>query len=248
MKRWAWSIPGFFLVLGLAFLGYAFISAKELDRSTFMVVGGCFVGTALFVMTIYALMDRRVRAARRLLRTGKRATATVLEVEDTGVTVNDNPRVRLKLRVQSDDAPEFELETKKVVSRVAIPQAGMVAPIRYDPDDPKDFVWDDGSSAAGRVVPVPADMEQTIRQALAMKGVTGPLADRAVEEAMAQLTAGHHTVDLRKYTQRGGAAQPEAPDSDDPLDRLKKLGELRDAGVLTDSEFQAQKARILAGL
>ena len=30
------------------------------------------------------------------------------------------------------------------------------------------------------------------------------------------------------------------------LAQLKQLGELRDAGVLTDNEFQAQKARILA--
>jgi hypothetical protein len=29
--------------------------------------------------------------------------------------------------------------------------------------------------------------------------------------------------------------------------QLEKLGQLRDAGVLTDEEFAAQKARILAG-
>lgn len=33
----------------------------------------------------------------------------------------------------------------------------------------------------------------------------------------------------------------------DPLDRLGKLNELRLAGVLTESEFEAQKARILSG-
>ena len=31
------------------------------------------------------------------------------------------------------------------------------------------------------------------------------------------------------------------------LGQLKKLGELKDAGVLTEAEFQAQKAKILAG-
>jgi hypothetical protein len=39
------------------------------------------------------------------------------------------------------------------------------------------------------------------------------------------------------------AAEP-APD---PLEQLKQLGELRTAGVLTDAEFEAQKAKILAG-
>jgi hypothetical protein len=34
--------------------------------------------------------------------------------------------------------------------------------------------------------------------------------------------------------------------ADEMLDQLRKLGELRDQGVLTDEEFAAQKARILA--
>jgi hypothetical protein len=33
----------------------------------------------------------------------------------------------------------------------------------------------------------------------------------------------------------------------DPLEQLKKLGELKAAGVLTEEEFAAQKAKILAG-
>ena len=40
------------------------------------------------------------------------------------------------------------------------------------------------------------------------------------------------------------AAEP-APD---PLEQLKQLGELKTAGVLTDAEFEAQKAKILAGV
>ena len=35
------------------------------------------------------------------------------------------------------------------------------------------------------------------------------------------------------------------PSMDDKLDQLKKLGELRDAGILTDAEFDAKKTAIL---
>jgi len=35
-------------------------------------------------------------------------------------------------------------------------------------------------------------------------------------------------------------------DTNEILAQLRQLGELRDAGVLTDHEFEAQKARILA--
>jgi hypothetical protein len=43
------------------------------------------------------------------------------------------------------------------------------------------------------------------------------------------------------------APPPAAPSANDTLDQLQKLGELKAAGVLTDAEFQAQKAKILAG-
>ena len=40
---------------------------------------------------------------------------------------------------------------------------------------------------------------------------------------------------------------PAATSTDDKLEQLKQLGELKTAGVLTDAEFEAQKAKILAG-
>ena len=43
------------------------------------------------------------------------------------------------------------------------------------------------------------------------------------------------------------APAPDAPAalSDDVYEQLKKLGELREAGILTDAEFDAKKAHIL---
>ena len=39
--------------------------------------------------------------------------------------------------------------------------------------------------------------------------------------------------------------QPAAPAQDDMITQLQKLGELKAAGVLTEEEFAAQKAKIL---
>jgi Short C-terminal domain len=47
------------------------------------------------------------------------------------------------------------------------------------------------------------------------------------------------------YADPPPAPEP-AQDAADPLAQLKQLGELRDAGVLTQEEFAIQKARILA--
>lgn len=43
------------------------------------------------------------------------------------------------------------------------------------------------------------------------------------------------------------APAPAGTSEPDTLAQLKQLGELRDAGVLTEAEFEAQKAKILAG-
>ena len=48
------------------------------------------------------------------------------------------------------------------------------------------------------------------------------------------------------YEEQPPAAAPAAPAAD-PLEQLKQLGELKASGVLTDAEFEAQKAKILAG-
>jgi hypothetical protein len=48
---------------------------------------------------------------------------------------------------------------------------------------------------------------------------------------------------------QGGAppaqAAPPPAAADDPIAKLKELGELRDSGVLTEEEFAAQKAKLL---
>jgi membrane protease subunit (stomatin/prohibitin family) len=49
--------------------------------------------------------------------------------------------------------------------------------------------------------------------------------------------------DQEQYQEPAPAAEPAA----DPLEQLKQLGELKASGVLTDAEFEAQKAKILAG-
>jgi hypothetical protein len=43
------------------------------------------------------------------------------------------------------------------------------------------------------------------------------------------------------------AAPPPAAPQPDIVEQLRRLGELRDAGVLTEDEFAARKAKVLGG-
>jgi hypothetical protein len=53
--------------------------------------------------------------------------------------------------------------------------------------------------------------------------------------------------DQGQYQEQYQEPAPAAAPAADPLEQLKQLGELKAAGVLTDAEFEAQKAKILAG-
>ena len=53
----------------------------------------------------------------------------------------------------------------------------------------------------------------------------------------------------QQYEQQPAPAPPPAPvpPQKDTLEQLKELGALHEQGVLTDAEFSAQKAKVLAG-
>jgi Short C-terminal domain len=57
--------------------------------------------------------------------------------------------------------------------------------------------------------------------------------------------------EAQQYEQQQASAPPPppaaGPSQDDTIAQLQKLGELKAAGVLTEQEFAAQKAKILAG-
>jgi Short C-terminal domain len=241
VRAWAFAFPLFFVGLGGAFAALAYADQPAGAALTFWIMAASFVGSGLLVLAVYLLIGRSVARAGRLRRTGKQAWATVERIEDTGVTVNDNPRVHLWLKVRPEGEREFEIEGKRVVSRLSIPPAGSSILIRYEPDDPGGFVFDDRAGAGAPVAP--AGLEQAVRQALTAKGVTGARQDEAVRKALEGAAAGSSVVDLREYTQ-ADEAEPAA----DPVEQLERLAKLRDSGVLSEGEFAVAKTKLLADL
>jgi len=73
------------------------------------------------------------------IKNGVKTKARVLEVRDTGVTINDNPQVGLKLELRTQEGTSLEVEAKTIVSRlnVAHVQPGVFANVIYDPLKPQ---------------------------------------------------------------------------------------------------------------
>ena len=72
-----------------------------------------------------------------LVKTGLSAPAVIIGLQDTGVTMNESPQVRLTLQVTPADRPPFQAVATTFVGRL---QIGMITPgasvmVRYDPND-----------------------------------------------------------------------------------------------------------------
>jgi hypothetical protein len=108
---------------------------------------------------------------------------------------------------------------------------GMEVPVKVMDDDPNAVAvqWD---ALQGSIAASGGDM------AAAMQGIQNTYAGTA-DAAGRQYLADKAEADAQ-------AAQAAA--ANDPTERLKKLGQLKDAGLVTDEEFETKKAEILADL
>lgn len=109
------------------------------------IIASPIFGT-VFVVIFVAVFYFAFRAAlgpvaRReaLQKSGVQAEATILEVTDTGWTVNEiYPVIKLRLEVRPPNGQPFQTEIKEMINRLDIPQfqPGSVVPVMYDPKDP----------------------------------------------------------------------------------------------------------------
>ena len=105
------------------------------------------LGTAvpIIVLTIVAIVvvmfvvRRMTGPDKQLLATGETAQATVLQISDTGMRINDNPRVSLLLEVRPANRPAYQVEVKQVISMLQASQyqPGQLLEVKIDPNDQK---------------------------------------------------------------------------------------------------------------
>jgi hypothetical protein len=187
-------------------------------------------GTAIFLAALFIPMglaplpyglSRRRKGAKavELVQHGKRCRGVVVSVEDTNWTVNDDPRVKITVRAEPDGEPPFTIEKTAVVSRVAIPKAGDTCVVFYDPSDPQHKNGITFDQVPGFAASAAAQPDERVAQA---------------QRLASDLTAA-----------MAGRTDGATADDDDPLEKIEKLGELRDKGLITPAEFEEQKARLL---
>jgi hypothetical protein len=223
------------------------------------------------------------RLHKRLLETGRRAQAQVLESRPTTASRGNFPPDRserrylwkLKLRLQPDGEPEFEVDLKHYFHDWSPPNPGSTMAVLFDPDDHSKLVIDIDS-----VVSAPAAASQIENASLeateAQQGAEAELAaegqisagpallggwknrkgDRALQDA--RLRSGQGMIEVTPGADAApGPGSSGDPDADAPspvpgsivtgdqTQLLAQLTELHQSGQLSDADFEKAKRTLM---
>lgn len=93
------------------------------------------------------------KQAEELQTSGSKAVGTVVTVQDTGMTINNNPRVNMTFRIEPvDGGSEFDAQKTATVPRLQIPRQGERYPVWYDPQDPSKWMFSVIIDDSGRAI------------------------------------------------------------------------------------------------
>jgi hypothetical protein len=180
---------------------------------------------------------------KQLEESGTRANATVIEIAERGMAVtrgaegvvaNTELALKAHLRVQPENEPEFEVKKRFSFPQMAVPSAGQTVPVLYDPQDHDKIIVDYTPEAQQGAALSAAGIDP---------GQIGQLMEQAQQM---QAQAGQMQAGMPGMAQVPGVSPPPAQPQSDPVEQLEKLAKLKESGALTEAEFEAEKAKILA--
>ena len=113
------------------------ISGVTLAIICVSVLCNLVIVAASIAVPIYFIRNNRKRAE-ELIAKGTQGEATILSLEDTGMRINDNPRVAMLLEVRMPYGTPYHVRKTATVPiiRLSQVQVGAVVPVMVDMSDP----------------------------------------------------------------------------------------------------------------
>jgi hypothetical protein len=129
-------------IIGLA-VGIAAVVATGGPSGIYIGLGMLVIFGGMFYL-FYRLFFKPMINTSRLQKTGISGTARILEVRDTGVTINNSPQVKLIVEVKNSFGQRYQATMRVLVSRInpGAYQPGMEIPVKIDPKNEQNVVPD----------------------------------------------------------------------------------------------------------
>jgi hypothetical protein len=121
----------------IAVLTTAGSSGPYISVAMLAIFGGVF-------FLLFKLIIKPIINAKRLMASGLPGKATITSVNDTGVTINNNPQVKLTLDVKGHLGQRYTTTLRTLVSRINpfVYQPGMEVPVKIDPRNEMNVIID----------------------------------------------------------------------------------------------------------
>ncbi len=100
------------------------------------------VVVAVVITVLVRNLSGNSAADKAIKQNGQTAQAVILSIWDTGVTINNNPRIGIKLEVRPPNGAPFQAEVKQVISFLETSQyqPGQMLEVKYAPANPQKVV------------------------------------------------------------------------------------------------------------
>lgn len=144
-------------IIGLA-VGVGAVIATGGPSGIYMGIGMLALFGGMFYL-FYRIFFKPMINNSRLQKTGIPGTARILEVRDTGVTINNNPQVKLMLEVKNSFGQRYNAQCRVLVSRINpwAYQPGMEVAVKIDPKNEQNVVLD---FSGGKTTPASAQQKE----------------------------------------------------------------------------------------
>lgn len=129
-------------IVGLL-VGVGAVVATGGKSGIWMGLGMLVIFGGMFYL-FYRLFFKPMLNASRLQKTGLPGRAKIMEVKDTGVTINNNPQVKLILEVKNSFGQKYTTQCRVLVSRINpnMFMPGMEVAVKIDPKNEQNVVID----------------------------------------------------------------------------------------------------------
>jgi len=248
-----WFLVAFFFIGGLIFA----LTIPEIW------IGQIWMGVAVLLGVVYSVMTSKANKAAKLAATGTRGEAHILDMTQTGTYINNQPRVKLRLRIEAPGVTPFEDEDTVTVPLIALGtlRAGGTLPVVLDRAEPHKYVIDWFGNAGGPPITLSTEDGRSVNlannprataevvQILQKHGMqlTNGLDLRDRPEVRAEVLAALQRSGVLESPD-GAAAGVPADRHEDPATRLATLHALLASGQITLTEFEQHKERILSDI
>lgn len=156
-------------IVGLL-VGVGAVVATGGKSGIWMGLGMLVIFGGMFYL-FWRLFFKPMLNASRLQKTGLPGRAKILEVKDTGVTINNNPQVKLMLEVKNSFGQKYNAQCRVLVSRINpnMFMPGMEVAVKIDPKNEQNVVIDfsagvKASTAASLTQPNEAALKAELEQ------------------------------------------------------------------------------------